>query len=96
VNYIQQGDVLLKETKKPSKIKIQKTDLLWKGANHHHRMKGEFRIAKNEAGDTFVHSKGATLFHEEHKDISVAPGFYQLSIVQEYDHFLEESRAVID
>jgi hypothetical protein len=94
--YIQQGDVLLKQCEKPSGIKIDKTDLLWKGQNHHHRLRGKFRIAKDAKGDVFVHSKGAELFHEEHKTLSVHPGFYRLGIVQEYDHLLEESRAVID
>lgn len=95
MNYYQQGDVLLKECKKPTKVEIQKTDLLWKGQNHHHRLRGNFKIAKN-GEDVFVHSKGCEIFHEEHKSFPIPEGFYQLRIVEEYDHFLEESRRVID
>lgn len=92
--YIQQGDVLLKKTD-AVKGKTLKTNLLWKGQQHHHRVKGKFRIVKNE-GNLFLKSLGCTLFHEEHKDIKVPKGDYSLSIVQEYDHFDEEARAVID
>jgi hypothetical protein len=72
-----------------------KTDLLFRGRNHHHRIRGKFQIAK-KADDIFVHSKGAELFHEEHKTIPLEEGFYKLNIVVEYDHLLEESRRVID
>ena len=95
MNYFQQGDVLLKQCNKPSNVEKLKTDLLWKGANHHHRIKGKFMIGKS-GDDIFVHSKGATLFHEEHKDIFLPEGFYKLGIVMEYDHQAEESRRVID
>lgn len=94
MSYFQQGDVLLKQTE-AAKGKKLKTDLLWKGQNHHHRVKGKFEILKD--GETlFLKSQGCTLFHEEHKDIKIPKGTFALSIVQEYDHWLEESRAVID
>lgn len=91
----QQGDVLLKTTNKPSKVEIVKTNLLWKGQNHHHRLKGRYRIGKSE-NDLYVHSKGSILYHEEHKDIFLPEGFYKVDIVQEYDHWEEEARKVID
>lgn len=34
--------------------------------------------------------------HEEHKTVTIPPGEYRIGIVQEYDHFLEEARAVQD
>jgi hypothetical protein len=96
MKYYQQGDCLLKEVETvPAKAKALRTDLLWKGQNHHHRVKGKFKIKKLESV-LFVESQGAVLFHEEHKDIKLPKGIYALSIVQEYDHWLEESRAVID
>lgn len=100
MTYFQQGDVLLKDfgmtqISKDKKPTVSKSNLLWKGQNHHHRVKGKFKILKH--GDvTLLKSDGCTLFHEEHKDIKIPKGVFQLSIVQEYDHFLEESRAVID
>lgn len=96
MKYYQQGDVLLKKTSKPKDIEILETDLLHKGQAHHHRMRGKFKIGANKNGERFVHSKGAELFHEEHKTIKIPEGFYKLDLVIEYDHFLEESRVVID
>jgi hypothetical protein len=96
MNYVQQGDVLLKETTKPSGVRILKTDLLHKGQNHHHRLKGKFKIAVTKDGKKYVYSKGAVLFHEEHKDIQVPEGFYEFGVVVEYNHWEEESRQVID
>lgn len=34
--------------------------------------------------------------HEEHGAITIPAGNYQIGIVQEYDHFAEEARNVID
>ena len=91
-----QGDVLLKQIEKPKDVKILKTDLLHKGANHHHKLRGKFKIAVNKNGERFIHSKGCELYHEEHRSIQVSEGFYKMDIVVEYDHFLNESRQVID
>ena len=92
--YFQQGDVLIKPVD-TIKGKIVGTNLLWKGQAHHHRVKGNFSIYKY-GKDVYLRSRGCTLFHEEHKDIKVTKGNYKLDIVVEYDHWLEESRQVID
>lgn len=94
MTYYQQGDVLLKQTDSV-KGRSMKTNLLWKGQNHHHRVRGKFSIIKS-GEQVFLKSSGCTLFHEEHKDIKIPKGMYALSIVQEYDHWLEESKNVID
>lgn len=93
--YIQQGDCLLKQTKIPSDLEIVKTDLLHKGENHHHRVRGAFEIAQ-KMGKRFLLSNGCEIYHEEHKTLSIPEGCFELSFVQEYDHWLEESRAVVD
>lgn len=95
--YYQQGDVLLKSRKEiPKDFKMIETDLIHKGENHHHRMRGDFKVYAN--GDKmFVRVKAPSeIFHEEHKTFTVAPGIYEKDIVLEYDHWLEESRQVID
>ena len=92
--YFQQGDCLLFKEEK-TKGKALKTDLLWKGQNHHHRLKGKYKIYK-DGSDLYLKSDGCTLVHEEHKPIKLSKGVYKLKIVMEYDHFLEESRQVID
>lgn len=96
MKYFQQGDVLLKSCEKPNDIEILETDLLHKGQAHHHRMRGKFKIAQSKDGSRYLHSKGSELFHEEHKTIEIPEGFYKMDLVREYDHFLEESRIVID
>lgn len=98
MEYRQQGDVLLKLTNEfPKGLKATKGDLLHKGQNHHHRLKGgAFRIL-GDATAKFLEVKKATkLVHEEHKPIAVPVGKYVIGIVMEYDHWSEESRQVID
>ena len=95
MNYYQQGDVLLFESDKPKGLKKLKTDLLHKGQQNHHRMRGKFSIGK--VGDTvYLESTKSELFHEEHETIKIGKGFYRLGIALEYDHQLQESRRVID
>lgn len=88
------GDVTLKETDATKGEEI-KTDLLFKGEQHHHRVRGDFKILK-DGDQIYLQSNGCTLFHEEHDDIIVKPGSYKMHIAREYDHILEESRRVID
>ena len=95
MNYLQQGDVLLKEHRLEENLKPINTDLLHKGEQHHHTLSGDFNIFEKE-GIRYLDSRGCNLNHEEHKTIKIPKGFYKLEFVQEYDHFLEESRAVID
>lgn len=97
MNYYQQGDCILKvdKLKKRGAKKIA-GDLLFKGQQHHHRLRGKFE-QYDVGGVRFVRAtKPIELFHEEHKTIPIPAGDYRLDFVQEYDHFLEESRQVID
>lgn len=95
--YFQQGDCLLKQCAIDSEnAKRVNSDLLHKGQNHHHRLRGKFEMYE-DGGKRFVRAgEGAELFHEEHKAIALPPGEYRLDIVLEYDHLREESRQVID
>jgi hypothetical protein len=96
MEYYQQGDVLLKKLLAKPTVDVKlKTDLLHKGQAHHHRLRGKFKIA-TQGNVRYVHSKGAELYHEEHQTIFIPEGFYVLDLVREYDHFLEESRIVVD
>jgi hypothetical protein len=98
MNMYQQGDCLLKIKKiNFSGMKEVQTDLLFKGEQHHHRLRGDFHQFDNADGNRFIKVIGPTeLFHEEHKSINLPAGDYALEFVQEYDHWLEESRQVID
>lgn len=93
----QQGDCLLKVSKIDlDSAKRVAGDLLFKGAQHHHRLRGGFEMYDQDGARHLRVVGSAELFHEEHKTIPLAPGEYRLDFVQEYDHFLEESRQVID
>lgn len=95
MGYIQNGDCLLFECEKPENIEKLETDVLFKGQQHEHKLRGKFCLGK--VGDkVYLHSKNCELYHTEHDTLHIPEGFYRLEKVREYDHFLEESREVID
>lgn len=97
MTYSQQGDCLLFSEAIPTKLKTVKGDLLHKGQQHHHRLSGgKFKILTDGTNRFIQVDKATKLVHEEHNPISLAKGQYRLGLVQEYDHFTEEARAVID
>jgi hypothetical protein len=61
---------------------------------HYHEARGS-GVAFYEDG-VLEAPHGAEVTHQEHAPVMVPPGTYQRSIVQEYDHFLEEAKAVRD
>lgn len=92
------GDVILKPAQgaKP-KGAFARTLLLHKGEQHHHRLAGgSFRVGLVSGVKVLQVQKQTILTHEEHGPIKVKPGVYAVEIQSEYDHFLEESRNVID
>jgi len=94
------GDVMLKKTSIPltRDIPTAVSALLHKGENHHHMLGGEFYI-REHGGEKYVGVTGpTTLTHEEHGPITLTPDGteLQVAIQLEYDHFLEESREVVD
>jgi hypothetical protein len=97
VNYLQTGDVLYFKTDSiPVGSKKVKGNLIHQGRDHHHLIEGLFQLF-DSGGDMFIEVKAKSkLTHPEHKTISIPKGFYKKGIVVEYDHFLEESRQVID
>ena len=95
--YLQTGDVLyFKVNSIPKNAKKIKGNLIHKGRDHHHLIEGKFDLL-SEGNDFYikVNSK-CKLTHPEHKTLEIEKGFYKKGIVMEYDHFLEESRQVID
>lgn len=93
----QQGDCLLKTCSIDNeKAKKVIGDLLHKGQQHHHRLRGSFEMY-DDAGVRYVRVVEPTeLFHEEHRPIELPAGDYRLDIVQEFDHLENEARNVID
>lgn len=99
---IQQGDVLFHKIKNiPKDLEELKTNIVQEGeaTGHAHRLHGNgfemFHDKKTKR--RFLKIVDSTpLRHEEHKEILLPTGDYEIGIVQEYDHFDEEARTVID
>ena len=96
-NYYQTGDVLYKAVGEiPTGAKKIKGNLIHQGRDHHHLIEGKFELFQ-AGNDMFIKANGkCKLTHPEHKTVEIPKGFYMKGIVVEYDHFLEESREVID
>lgn len=95
----QQGDVVVAKIDKIKGKKLNHLTLATgeKTGHHHTITEGEAELYE-ENGILYLHveSENATLTHQEHKPIVIDKGDYEIGIVKEYDHFLEESRSVSD
>jgi hypothetical protein len=97
------GDVLLAKTENQIRadLPLQKSAVLHAGNNHNHMVSGAFYV-REDGGKRFLGVVDtATLSHDEHGDQpwgvqEVYGTELEVRIAQEYDHWLEESRAVID
>ena len=60
--------------------------------------KPNFYNRRTEQFPGLIHIEGgsATLYHEEHKPLTVPPGTYRRSIVREFDHISQSTRNVVD
>lgn len=100
MTYVQHGDVLLKKTETiPAGAKHLKGEsVIHPGntGNNHTLVGGLFGIYQD--GETkFVDvAEDTTITHNEHKTIALPTGKYALSFVQEFDHFADMQRAVVD
>lgn len=99
-----QGDVLLKSGNVDLKeaVKEHVVNGRWIVAEgevtgHAHVIKEDEAVIYNKDGKRYVLTEnGFTITHKEHDPITVEPGCYEIGIVQEYDYFLDEARAVAD
>jgi len=100
MKFYQQGDVLIKHTKKiPSEAVRVRHTVLAEGevTGHAHRASGEGVVVMEFDGTLFMDApNGAEVTHEEHGPHTIPPGIYEIGIVKEYDHFAEEIREVAD
>jgi len=105
MNIYRHGDVLIRQIAKLpeglNKVKQDKEFILAYGeiTGHRHVLKTAdpvITVYENE-GKTYLHvEKPAEVTHEEHKKISIEPGFYVVETEREYDYFKEEKAKVID
>lgn len=102
IKIFQQGDVLLIPCEIIGDPKSLKTGVIQEGEHtgHAHRfMPSDDAMLFEQPKTKKRHLrllKPTTITHEEHKPIDLPPGDYEVRIVREYDHFKEESRAVLD
>lgn len=98
MGYIQNGDVLLHQhVGDMPGTPLKGEALLHKGQNHHHILRGgAFLIIQGESVKFLDVAEDTELTHEEHKTLVIPRGQYRIGFVQEYDHWLEESRNIID
>lgn len=104
--YYQQGDILIKKiTSLPNDLKseLAKNErfILAEGeaTGHNHSIVAEplIEFYRGHNGRLYLKAeKSCIVTHQEHNEINISPGLYEIDKVQEYDHFLEESRKVID
>lgn len=100
---IQQGDVLLfAGVVMPADARAVERRVLALGeaTGHAHRLAEASDGLLYEAPDGTLYLRvgpgGATVTHEEHQAVSLAPGDYRVGRVREYDHWEEEARQVRD
>ncbi len=102
MNQLQQGDVWIERTELPEGSESKKWDgilALGEATGHKHALEDMEGVEMFEAegGRTFIRLyKSKKLNHEEHDTITIPKGTFEWGQVREYDHFLEESRAVMD
>lgn len=100
--FYQQGDVLIikKENIDLTKGKKLNHRTLAEGeaTGHSHQSDMNSELIQLDNDDIYLNVFGerSIISHQEHKEIEVLNGVYLINIVKEYDHFLEESRKVID
>jgi hypothetical protein len=97
---LQQGDVNIESVAKiPSDAKPRKSRVLAEGeaTGHKHVIEGDVELF--ELGDKiFMRILGGDcrVVHEEHGEIAVPPGEYEVRRTPEIDHFTDQARMVAD
>lgn len=102
---LQQGDVILKKTNQPLKDGKKMNHLILaegEATGHNHQIVSGIAQLIVLQGDNKgkmilnVISDYAKLKHQEHKEIDVPKGKWEVKRVREYNHFNEEARQVLD
>ncbi|MFW6272316.1 MAG: hypothetical protein ACOC2U_00880 [bacterium] len=103
MNFLQQGDVLIKKIEKLPKnkneVKRKKNGYILADGEvtgHAHRIDDDIDLFENNNVLYMKNDHEVTLTHEEHGDVQIPDGIWQIGIVQEYDHFAEVARQIAD
>lgn len=94
------GDVMIKTFegfKIPEEVNLQSVKVLHGGAHHDHYFSSGLSVVGELDGKKYLRViENSVIDHDEHGPGPVPVGDYYVEIKKEYDHFLEESRQVID
>lgn len=98
---IRHGDVILKPvaktTGKTLKHKGSYTLAYGEKTGHHHTLKsGKFKVLTEGERRYLEVEVEAILTHQEHNQLTVKPGKYEIVIQQEFDYELQSARRVQD
>lgn len=99
-----QGDVMIKKVESASfkAASVKKNNVIAEGevTGHAHRIThGEVKLYVNNLLESIglsIVSDTAVISHEEHEDIVLPKGDYDIKIQREYDWFAQEVRNVAD
>lgn len=92
------GDVLLKKIEKLPEGKKLETNVIMEGEHtgHMHRIIGDAQIFECD-GKRYVWAENSfDVVHEEHRQITIKPGIYEIDRQKEYDPYDEIIREVQD
>ena len=101
---IRQGDVLLKPVDKTSGIKQELTEYTvahGEQTGHHHTLyplvEGSKISLFTDANKRFIELTDSWMLrHQEHREIIITPGIYEIGMEQEYDPFERIMKKVVD
>ncbi|HBP64561.1 MAG TPA: hypothetical protein DD730_09860 [Desulfosporosinus sp.] len=102
MNIFRHGDVDIKQIEKlPTKLKKSGDLILAFGevTGHSHRFTDRSQVEVFLAADGMKYLKvlsPSPLIHEEHKEIKILPGLYEVKIEREWDYSEEEMKKVVD
>jgi hypothetical protein len=98
--YFQQGDCLIKQVNQiPDNATSKEDRILVEGEHtgHAHRVAGRTAMLYLVGLTCYLRTfEDTPIEHEEHRTIVLPPGDWQIDRVQEFDHFKEEARRVMD
>ena len=96
----QQGDVLIRTiTTIPSDVQIKQDNILAEGeaTGHAHRADSTAKLHKTQTNTLYLEAPlGTTITHEEHHAVHLPPGNYQIGLIREYDHFIQQAHTARD
>ena len=101
---IQHGDILIREVESiPHEAKpVERRGgriIVAEGeqTGHHHAITDKGAILMELNGELYLEvTEPVTISHEEHKDLPIPPGKYQVGHVREFDYLAEMERRVAD